>query len=65
MKQKNLRDADIIEDLFIAILKIPLKNKLKTEGPYLLVRILSYKHKQYKLQSRWGRLSGRYQPSKL
>jgi hypothetical protein len=33
MKQKNLRDADIIEDLSIATLKIPLKNKLKTEGP--------------------------------
>jgi hypothetical protein len=65
MKQKNLRDADIIKDLSIATLKIPPKNKLKTEGPRLLVRILSYEHGQYKLQSRWGRLSGQYQPSEL
>src|SRR2546421_13052119 len=45
----------------IATLKIPPKLRLKTEGVRLPVRVLEYKNGQYKLQSRHGRLAGRYQ----
>jgi len=45
----------------IATLKIPPKLRLKTEGVRLPVHVLEYKNGQYKLQSRHGRLAGRYQ----
>ena len=45
----------------IATLKIPPKLRLKIEGVRLPVRVLEYKNGQDKLQSRHGRLAGRYQ----
>jgi len=64
MKKGNSR-AIVHEEQSIATLRIPPKNRLKTEAARLPVRILEYEHGQYKLQSQWGRLSGRYQGGEL
>ena len=50
--------------LTIATLQILLKLRLATK-PSRLVRVLEYKNGQYKLQSRHGRLAGRFQGGEL
>jgi hypothetical protein len=49
----------------IATLQIPLKLRLATEPSRLPVRVLEYQNGQYKLQSRYGRLAGRFQGGEL
>jgi hypothetical protein len=51
MKKGN-KKAVVLPEQSIATLKIPSKNRLKTEPPRLAVQVLEYKHGQYKLQSK-------------
>jgi len=55
----------VFADGTIATLQIPLKLRLATKPSRLLVWILKYKNGQYKLQSRHGRLTGRFQGGEL
>ena len=56
--------VDFIDGL-IATLRIHPKLRLKTESERLAVRILACDHGQYKLMSRHGRISGRFQGDEL
>jgi hypothetical protein len=49
----------------IATLQILLKLRLATEPSRLLVRILEYKNRQYKLQCRYSKLVGQFQGKEL
>jgi hypothetical protein len=65
MIKANSGWSAVFTDGTIATLQIPLKLRLATEPCRLPVRILEYKNGQYKLQSRHGRLAGRFQGGEL
>jgi hypothetical protein len=64
IKANSCRSA-LFSDGIIATLWIPLKLQLATEPSRLLVWILEYKNRQYKLQCQHGRLVGCYQGGEL
>jgi hypothetical protein len=63
-QSQNSRVVDFT-DGSIATLRIHPKLRLKTESERLAVRILACDHGQYKLMSRHGRISGRFQGDEL
>jgi hypothetical protein len=65
MIKANSGRSPIFELGTIVTLKIPSKLRLSTESVRLPVRVLEYKNGQYMLQSRHGRLAGRYQGGEL
>jgi hypothetical protein len=65
MIKANSGWSAVFTDGTIATLQVPLKLRLATEPSRLPVRILEYKNGQYKLQSRHGRLAGRFQGGEL
>ena len=65
MIKANSGRSAVFTDGTIATLQIPLKLRLATEPSRLPVRVLEYKNGQYKLQSRHGRLAGRFQGGEL
>jgi len=65
MIKANSGRSALFTDGTIATLQIPLKLRLATKPSRLPVRIFEYKNGQYKLQSRHGRLAGRFQGGEL
>ena len=63
-QSQNSRVVDFT-DVSIATLRIHPKLRLKTESERLAVRILVCDHRQYKLMSRHGRISSRFQGDEL
>jgi hypothetical protein len=65
MIKANSSRSAVFTDGTIATLQIPLKLRLATKPSRLPVQILEHKNGQYKLQSRHGRLAGRFQGGEL
>ena len=61
MIKANSGQSAIFTNGTIATLQIPLKLRLATKPSRLLVRVFEYKNGQYKLQSWYRRLVGRFQ----